>query len=144
MLSTPNALATSTGSGVSFAYFKTDVVGLTARFCSEVNRLMMASVIPMAQLSLVVAEMSWKGRTAMVSGAAFNTTLFCCEERAEYVRHATKPSTATISAAAAPIQIFRDLPGNGPPVSADVSLRCRDSESRLIRFRSAFNSAADW
>ncbi len=61
-LSTPNVLATSTGSGVSFAYFRTDVVGRTARFCKEVRRLMIASVIPIAQLSLVAAEMSWNGK----------------------------------------------------------------------------------
>jgi hypothetical protein len=66
MLCTPNAFAASTGSGVSFTYFKTDVVGRTARFCSDASRLMIASVIPIAQLSPVAAEISRNGSTAIV------------------------------------------------------------------------------
>src|SRR5690242_15698161 len=97
MLSTSSALATSDGSGVCFAYFKTDVVGRTARFCSDVRRLMIASVMPMAQVSFDASEMFWKGSTAMVCGPDFGAAaLVCCDvlERGRYRREATKAPAA--------------------------------------------------
>src|SRR5580698_4991819 len=145
MLSTPNALAASTGSGVSFAYFKTEVVGLTARFRKEVSRLMMASVIPIAQLSLVVAERSRNGSTAIVCGADAMLLLWLVCARESYVRSAMKLSVPTTKAAAARITAvrFRDVRGVPAGSEAGIATLC-DSVSRFTRLRSAFNSAADW
>src|SRR5215470_792853 len=50
-------------------YFKTDAVGRTARFCSDVRRVMMASVMPMPQdSSPVLSESPRNGNTARVLG----------------------------------------------------------------------------
>src|ERR1700746_2483630 len=55
------------GSAGSFTYFKTDVVGRTARLCSEARRPMIASAMPMPQPSLLACpERSRNGSTASV------------------------------------------------------------------------------
>src|SRR5215831_18954299 len=58
-------------------YFNTDAVGRTARFRSDVRRVMMASVIPMPHdSSLALSESPRNGNTARVVGFAFMP----CEE----------------------------------------------------------------
>src|SRR5215469_15691718 len=65
--STASSRAACAGSSALFAYFKTELVGRTARFCNAARRLMMASAMPMPHASLLLCpERSWKGNTASV------------------------------------------------------------------------------
>src|SRR5690348_15373639 len=61
------------GSKLPLEYFSTEFVGLTARFCKEANRLMMASAIPMPQVSSIFCPRFSNGRTAMLRGADAET-----------------------------------------------------------------------
>src|SRR5581483_4149835 len=66
---TPRSFAACTGSVLCFTYFRTELVGRTARLCSEARRLMTASAMPIPQLSLPACpERSRNGRTAIVCG----------------------------------------------------------------------------
>src|SRR5580698_5366661 len=164
MLSTPSALAASTGSGASLAYFNTDVVGLTARFCNDVSRLIIASVMPIAQLSLVAAEISRNGSTAIVCTAGLaaapdpgcmltddGLTVLCPPDDSppddflnSYPRYPAAASANTNSTA--PATVISSLRPRLIPLGAASVLAIDDwdSVSLFTRFKSARNSAADW
>ncbi|PYX92874.1 MAG: hypothetical protein DMG71_16840 [Acidobacteria bacterium] len=69
--STCNSWAAWEGSAGFLRYFKTELVGRTAKFWSDAKRVMMASVMPMPHASSPeVPERDRNGRTAMVRSDA--------------------------------------------------------------------------